>query len=109
RKYLDIASVNCALRIKLAEGEVHQVGLAMGGVAPIPLFMEQTAQYLLGRLISTEIVQGAIDVAQGEVSPISDSRGGAEYKRLLVRQLLIAQFVTLFPDELSVRSFYDPH
>ena len=109
RKYLDIASVNCALRIDLAAGEVRQVGLAMGGVAPIPLFMEQTTQYLLGRPISTDTVQGAIDVAQDEVSPISDIRGSAEYKRLLVRQLLIAQFTTLFPDELSVGSFYDAY
>ncbi len=47
----------------------------------------------------------ALAVAQGEISPISDVRGSADYKRLLTRQLLIAHFTGLFPDRLSVGDF----
>lgn len=106
RKYLDIASVNCALSVTTADGLMTDVGLAVGGVAPVPLFMLQTGQFLTGKPVSVETVQGGIRAAQEEAAPISDIRGSADYKRLLVRQLMIAQFATLFPQEISVRAFY---
>ncbi len=36
------------------------------------------------------------------MSPISDVRGSAEYKRLLLRQLLIAHFLRLAPERVEV-------
>ena len=47
----------------------------------------------------------ALRAALGEIAPISDVRGSAAYKRLLARQLLIAHFVTLFPDRFSAAAF----
>ena len=38
-----------------------------------------------------------------EISPISDVRGGAAYKRLLARQLVLAHFAKLYPDRVSLR------
>ena len=32
-----------------------------------------------------------------EISPISDARGSAAYKKLLLGQLIKAHFITLFP------------
>lgn len=81
----------------------------MGGVAPVPLFMNETARFLTGRNVSVETVQGAILIAQSEVAPISDVRGSAEYKRLLVRQLLMAHFIQLFPESMQARDFYEAH
>ena len=43
---------------------------------------------------------------QREISPISDVRGSADYKRLLTRQLLIAQLTRLFPDRLAPEDFH---
>jgi len=106
RTCLDIASVNSALRIRCDEGVIREAGLTMGGVAPVPLFMAQTSAYLVGKPMSVETVEGAFSVAQGEIVPISDVRGGAAYKRLLVRQLLIAHFTRLFPEQIRVEAFY---
>ncbi len=103
RKYFDIASVNSAIRIDCEQGLIRQIGLSVGGVAPIPLFLTQTCQFLIGKEVTVETVKAALPVAQGELSPISDVRGSAEYKRLLVRQLMIAHFSKLFPDTLSIR------
>ena len=36
-----------------------------------------------------------------EISPISDARGTAEYKRLLLRQLIFAHFILLFPERIN--------
>ena len=102
RKCLDIATVNTAIRIRRVDDRVAEVGLAVGGVAPIPLELKATADFLLGREIDRETVEEALEVAQSEISPISDVRGSADYKRLLTRQLLIAHFTRLFPDQVSL-------
>ncbi|MDZ7635148.1 MAG: hypothetical protein U5L72_12280 [Bacteroidales bacterium] len=44
----------------------------------------------------------ANEIMQEEISPISDARGSAEYKRLLLRQLLIAHFLKLFPERINL-------
>ncbi len=106
RKCLDIASVNSAIRIRTEGGAIADCRLAVGGVAPIPLELEATAEGLRGRRVSRQTVEAALAAAQGEISPISDVRGSADYKRLLTRQLLIAHFTKLFPEQLSVRDFH---
>ena len=41
-------------------------------------------------------------IIQAEISPISDARGTAEYKSLLLRQLFYAHFIKLFPELINV-------
>ena len=98
RTYLDIASVNSAILLKTKGGFITEAHLSMGGVAPIPLFLKQTAHFLLGKdPLSINTYFDEINaVLQAEISPISDVRGSAAYKRLLARQLLKAHFVELF-------------
>ena len=106
RKCLDIASVNSALRMRCEDGVIQEAALAMGGVAPVPLLMMRTNEYLAGKPVSIETVEGAMPVVQDEITPISDVRGSAAYKRLLARQLLMVHFAKLFPEEVSVEAFY---
>lgn len=105
RKCLDIASVNSAICLKVQNGRIASVGLSMGGVAPIPLFLEDTCRYLTGKPVSLQTVKTAISRVQREISPISDIRGSAGYKRLLARQLMLAHFLKIFPEVLSMRDF----
>ena len=106
RKYLDIATVNSAICVQCTGGIIEEVGLAMGGVAPVPLFMAETCAYLVGKPLTTETLEGAFAVAQNEIAPISDVRGSAAYKRLLVRQFLMAHFTRLYPEAVRVEAFY---
>ena len=98
RAHLDIASVNSAIHLSVEEGQITDAGLSAGGVGPVPMFLEQTSAFLIGRKISAALVHEAIEVAQNEISPISDARGTAEYKRLLLLQLIKAHFIELFPE-----------
>ena len=75
--------------------------IAAGGVAPIPLYLKETSAFLRGREISEETITAANEIMQAEISPISDVRGSAEYKRLLLRQLFRAHFEELFATEIS--------
>jgi xanthine dehydrogenase small subunit len=70
--------------------------VAAGGVAPIPLYLKETSDFLKGQMVNRETIADANEIMQAEISPISDVRGSAEYKRLLLRQLFRAHFVELF-------------
>ena len=117
RTCLDIASVNSACLIRCAPGDgadgagtiaagtIAAANFSLGGVAPVPLYLRATSQAVRGRALDPDTVREALRAAQGEIAPISDVRGSAAYKRLLARQLLIAHFVTLFPDRFSAAEF----
>ncbi len=96
RKFLDIASVNFASTIELSKaGEITTIHLAVGGVGPIPMYLEKTTAFLRKRKINEATLREAIEVLYSEISPISDARGSAAYKKLLARQLFLAQFLAL--------------
>ena len=42
-------------------------------------------------------------IVSHEIAPISDARGTADYKRLLLRQLLFAHFMELFPERFKLK------
>jgi len=96
RTHLDIASVNTAASLRLDGGRISHACLAAGGVAPIPMQLPQTADFLCGREPSADTAIAAADVARSEITPISDVRGSADYKRLLLGQLILAHFNVLF-------------
>jgi xanthine dehydrogenase small subunit len=101
RTNLDIASVNTAISITTEKNIIIQASISAGGVGPIPIHLKKTSEFLTGNELSEEIILEAIEIAQSEISPISDARGAAEYKRLLLAQLIKAHFIKLFP-ELSI-------
>ena len=96
RTCLDIASVNTAIRLTIDGDTIRQAHLSAGGVGPIPLYLQKTSALLAGRQPSPALVHTAIESALTEISPITDVRGTAEYKRLLLGQLIKAHFITLF-------------
>jgi len=96
RTYLDIATVNTAISLIMSGETISGVHVAAGGVAPIPLYLKETSAFLRGREPNEETITAANEIMQSEISPISDVRGAAEYKRLLLRQLFRAHFHELF-------------
>jgi xanthine dehydrogenase small subunit len=102
RTHLDIASVNTAMKLTLRDTKITKANVSAGGVAPVPLFLSKVSEFLSGKLVSFDIIEEAIQIAQTEISPISDSRGSEEYKRLLLSQLIKAHFTELFPQIMNV-------
>jgi xanthine dehydrogenase small subunit len=97
RTHLDIASVNSAAWLQVENSVVQAARISAGGVGPIPLLLARTGEFLVGKEISADVVRVANDIMQQEISPISDVRGTADYKRLLLRQLLFAHFLKFAP------------
>jgi xanthine dehydrogenase small subunit len=96
RTWLDIASVNSAAAIQTRDGVIVEAGLSAGGVAPVPLALVATESLLIGRPPDAATAWAAARSAAAEARPIDDVRGSAEYKRLLLRQLVLAHFQVLF-------------
>jgi xanthine dehydrogenase small subunit len=101
RTHLDIASVNSAILINVENKKIANAFLSVGGVAPIPLYLEKTSAFLESQILSDSLILETINTALSEISPISDIRGSAEYKSLLTQQLIKAHFIELFPSIIS--------
>jgi xanthine dehydrogenase small subunit len=96
RTYLDIASVNTAISLKVTDNKIEDANVSIGGVFATPLYLRKTSEFLSRKEINETIISEANEILQTEISPISDVRGTIEYKRLLARQLFKAHFVELF-------------
>nr|MBP7409645.1 FAD binding domain-containing protein [Flavobacteriales bacterium] len=103
RTHLDIASVNSAIRLEMDGDIILEAHMSAGGVAPIPKYLANTSAFLAGKRISNETARAAIKVMNDEIAPISDARGTADYKRLLLRQLFFAHFLELFPERFTLK------
>ena len=97
RTHLDIASVNSAISLSMNGDMIIDAGIAAGGVGPVPVFLEKSSTFLKGKKINAAVIEALIETVQTEISPISDTRGTATYKRFLLSQLIRAHFITLFP------------
>ncbi|MEW6196366.1 MAG: FAD binding domain-containing protein [Bacteroidota bacterium] len=102
RIHLDIASVNTSMGISYKHNKIIEANISAGGVAPVPLFLKSASNYLLGRTVQNNVVKQAAEIALQEISPITDARGSAKYKSLLLRQLIYAHFIKLFPDSVRI-------
>jgi len=102
RTYLDIASVNSSIYIEIKSNKIVKIHLSAGGVAPIPLCLKEVCKFLKGKEIDAATITDACKIAESEISPISDVRGSAEYKRLLLRQLIFTHFIKLFPNKINI-------
>jgi xanthine dehydrogenase small subunit len=100
RRNQDIASVNAAIGLETAGERIVAAHAAAGGVAPVPLFLKAASALLAGKKVSPALVQEFIAAADRQIAPIDDVRGSAAYKRALLRRLLFAAFLELFPERV---------
>lgn len=101
RERLDIATVNAAMAIVTENNIIKKIELAAGGVAAVPKFLAEAGKFTLGKPVNNETAKLVADACVEEVAPISDMRGSAEYKKVLLKNLVIAHFVELFPELVS--------
>ena len=84
----DISSVCMVLNMQVQQGQINQVRMGVGGVAATPVRALRTEAVLQGQTLSPTSLAKAQDTLAQEFNPISDMRASAEYRRLLLRNLL---------------------
>jgi xanthine dehydrogenase small subunit len=91
RKAQTIAIASVALRgwLDAGRGELADVYVALGAVAPTVMLASRAADYLMDGSLTEGRVLEAGEIAASECQPIDDVRGSAAYRRRLVRGLLV--------------------
>jgi xanthine dehydrogenase small subunit len=88
RKDLDISAFTAAIRLRTSDGHINSATIAYGGVAPTVVRLPKTESFLAGKPINIGTFEEAGRIARGEVKPISDVRGGADYRAQLAENIL---------------------
>ena len=82
RTETDISLVNAAAGLQAdARGRIKWARLALGAVGPTPLRARDAEELLLGNALSEDLLARVGEAVMKEVSPISDGRASAEYRR----------------------------
>jgi len=89
RTELDIAVVNVATGLLLdSKGHVKWARIALGAVAATPIRAARAEALMAGRLFGHDLLAEVADEVEREVTPITDVRASAEYRRLMSRVLV---------------------
>lgn len=85
RNEMDIAVVGAGAAVTMDDTrrKILSARIALGAVAPTPLFVEEAGAYLAGKETTPENIQEAARIAQAAARPISDLRGTAEHRKHL--------------------------
>ena len=84
RVAMDLAIASVAAALRMEDGVCAEIRFAAGSVAPVPMRLLATEQVLAGEAPTPERIAMARGVAEREVIPITDIRGGADYRRHIV-------------------------
>jgi len=83
RNGMAISVVNAAAVLILdSKGKVEQARIALGSVAPIVLRCSEAEAFIVGKLPTDEIVLQTANLCVQTISPISDVRASAAYRRM---------------------------
>jgi len=87
RKAMEISLCAVAARVTLLDDSSADVAIGLGAVAPRAIRPAGAEAVLHGRELTPELIGAAGRRAAEECSPISDVRGSAEFRRLLVEAM----------------------
>src|ERR1039457_5184906 len=88
RTALDISVVNVAAGLQVdRSGRIQWARVVLGAVAPTAIRVGATEENLWGRTLDAEAIADAAEGVMREVSPITDIRASAQYRREMCRVL----------------------
>ena len=106
---MDIATLGVASAISLENGSrvCRQARIALGAVAPTPIRAIAAEDVLLGKELTSELIQQAAREAQKAAHPIDDIRGSAEHRRAIVGVLTQRTLETALEMALDVEGTFE--
>jgi len=91
RKALALPVLNTAIFVRLDEGlkVFEEIRMVIGPVSPIPFRPREAEALLKNSPVTKEMIQKAGEVASEEASPRTSLRGGKEYRKEMVKVLVV--------------------
>jgi len=84
RVRMDLAQASVALLAEVEDGVCRRARVAAGAVAPVPLRLRSVEAALEGQRLEPDLLERAAALARDAVSPITDVRASADYRRHIV-------------------------
>jgi carbon-monoxide dehydrogenase medium subunit len=81
RTRVDIAIVNCAVALNLTAGTIERARIALGGMGAVPFVADAAEAFLSGKAPLEGVFKKAGHLVSESVSPRSDHRASADYRR----------------------------
>jgi CO/xanthine dehydrogenase FAD-binding subunit len=101
RNAMAVSLVSIAAKITLDEDErVIDARIAFGSVAPVPMRAVKAEALLEGKVFEQDLIYEVALVASKEVSPITDIRASAEYRKHMV-EIFTGRILTQLSKELK--------
>jgi carbon-monoxide dehydrogenase medium subunit len=88
RKAMEISLCAVSAWVTLDENGAADVRIGLGSVAPTAVRAHSAEALLEGKVITQELIKAAGAAAVNDCNPISDVRGSAEYRRMLVESMV---------------------
>jgi CO/xanthine dehydrogenase FAD-binding subunit len=88
RKAMEISLCSVSARVTLDENGAADVRIGLGSVAPTAVRAYSAEDLLQGKVITQELIKAAGIAAVNDCNPISDVRGSAEYRCMLVESMV---------------------
>jgi CO/xanthine dehydrogenase FAD-binding subunit len=92
RKAQAISKICFAAAARVQNGQIDDVRIALGSVAPTVLRATETEKTLRGERLSSALLVSAQTTLGREISPIDDMRSTAAYRRRIAQNLLAEFF-----------------
>jgi len=88
RSYFGISKVAAAVSAEIKSGAAQKVSIALASVGPATVYAVKTSAFLAGKRLTNEAIAKAAELVKTEVSPITDVRSEADYRREMCGVLL---------------------
>lgn len=88
RKAQAISVLNCCVLLELEHDLILKARVTMGSVAPIIIHSPSAEEYLVGKRLDQDTAKEAGVLAAQDIRPISDIRGGEDYRRYMMQVLV---------------------
>ncbi len=88
RTAMDLAKISAATAVRVEDGIIKWVRIAIGSAAPTPIRARKTEEALLGKQFTQEVIRENVKIVAEEISPIDDVRSTAKYRRLVSKVIV---------------------
>lgn len=87
RKAQGISKVSIAFYANLENRKLANVKIALGAVGPTVILARKTASFLEQKIVDSALIEQAAEIIKTEISPVSDIRSTAEYRKAMAAEL----------------------
>jgi len=91
-----ISVANMSVIVERDGNSCRNIAVAFGAVAPVPVRAESVEKAAKGKTFNKQLIAECCEAVQADISPISDIRGSAEYRRHVAANILARALTDAF-------------